>query len=224
MAQSNVDAETRRSGRQEYPEDRFDRIPRSGRVGVHRVTARPRHIWQYLIVGLLGFALLTTIGVIIVQGGGGSGGPIKSTSTASQPRASETPAVLDPAATVAVLDGTQIPNLGASVDQTITAEGWGQILFSEKIADSNVEISAVFYRDPADEAAARGLAEKLGGVSTYATEEYAELGARLIVLLGADYAGPGADAAAQAEAPAPEEAAADGAAGEADPSTEAPVE
>lgn len=216
MAQSNDDAGERRSGRQDYPEDRFDRTPRSGRVGAHRVTARPRHFWQYLIVALLAFALLTTVGVIVVQSFGGSSGPI-GTSEEPRPTQTDAPAELDPTATVAVLDGTQTPDLGMNVDQTITAEGWGQILFSEKLAEPDVEISAVFYRDPADEAAARGLAEKLGGVSTYVTEDYEELGARLIVLLGADYAGPGADAAAaQAEAdpgapvegePAPEEVA-----------------
>src|SRR5690606_29029883 len=87
------------------------------------------------------------------------------------------------------------------VGDAIMAEGWGQVLFSENLAESDVSISAVFYRDAADEAAARGLAEKRGGVSTYLTEDYAEFDARLIVLIGADYAGPGAEGGAPEPAP-----------------------
>ena len=37
------------------------------------------------------------------------------------------------------------------------------------------------------------LAKELGGVSTFQGSDYDEYGARLIVLLGADYAGPGSD-------------------------------
>ena len=36
-------------------------------------------------------------------------------------------------------------------------------------------------------------AKELGGVSTFQSSDYDEYGARLIVLLGADYAGPGSD-------------------------------
>ena len=75
----------------------------------------------------------------------------------------------------------------------ITQNGWGQILFSAPAASSDVKISAVFYSTPEDEAAALGLAKELGGVSTFQSSDYDEYGARLIVLLGVDYAGPGSD-------------------------------
>lgn len=200
VAQSNDTAETaRRESRQDYPEDRFDRVERSGRVGAHRIIAKPRHVWQYLIAGLLGFALLTTAGILFVQSTGGSSFSSAGADQQKQPTAQQTPkGALDPEATVAVLNGTTVPNLASVVDQTITSENWGKILFSGNAADSAVEISAVFYIDPADEAAAEGLAEKLGGVSTYQTENYQEYGVRLVVLLGADYAGPGLDEAKQA--------------------------
>ncbi|WP_427870671.1 LytR C-terminal domain-containing protein [Leucobacter luti] len=182
----------RRQSRQQYPEDRFDRVERSRRVGAHRVTPRPRYIWQYLIAALLGFALLTGIGILAVQSIGSTGKvPSPTRSSAATKEVPE----LDPTATIAVLNGTEIPNLAAALDQTITAEQWGQILFSGSAEVSDVQISAVFYRDEADAAAAEGLAAKLGGISTFATTDYGDYQARLIVLIGVDYAGPGVDLA-----------------------------
>ena len=75
----------------------------------------------------------------------------------------------------------------------ITQNGWGQILFSAPAASSDVQISAVFFSKPEDEPAALALAKELGGVSTFQSSDYDEYGAKLIVLLGSDYAGPGSD-------------------------------
>lgn len=192
MAQKTEGARTPVRSGSHLPEDRFDRVTRSGRVGAHRITARPRHVWQYLVGALLGFALLTTIGILAVQSIGSAGKlPIVGSPEATSAPATKVPAELDPTATVAVLNGSPTNNLAAALDTIITQEQWGQILFSGSAATSDVQISAVFYMDPADEAAAAGLAAKLGGISTYVTQDYASYQARLVVLLGADYAGPG---------------------------------
>ncbi|WP_239684088.1 LytR C-terminal domain-containing protein [Leucobacter musarum] len=189
---------SRLSARQTYPEDRFDRLKRTGRVGAHRVTARPRYIWQYLIAGLLGFAVLTTLGILAVQGIGGTGklslGPSSGSSGSSS---AQVTAELDPTATVAILNGTPTQYLAAALDTIVTEQQWGSIEFSGSAATADVAISAVFYSDPADAPAAAGLAEKLGGVSTYTSSDYEKYGVRLVVLLGADYKGPGIDEAAQ---------------------------
>ncbi len=196
MVQKTDDAAARLGTRQEYPEDRFDRIPRSSRVGAHRVTARPRYVWQFLIAALLGFALLTTLGILWVHNIGNAGRlPVIGPTATSAPPEAPKPE-LDPEATVAVLNGTETQNLAAALDQIIREEGWGQILFSGAAA-SEVQISAVFYADPADASAAEGLAAELGGLSTYVSTDYQDYGARLIVLLGADYAGPGLEEAEQ---------------------------
>ncbi|WP_017793186.1 LytR C-terminal domain-containing protein [Leucobacter salsicius] len=182
--------------RQRYPEDRFDRVARTGRVGAHRVTARPRYVWQFLIAGLLGFALLTTVGVLVVHNIGAAGKLPSLDRTPATTAPAKPEAKLDPTATVAVLNGSETPNLAASLDKLITDEQWGQILFSGSAASQDVKISAVFYSDPADADAAAGLAAKLGGLSTYTTQDYVEYGAKLVVLLGSDYAGPGLEEAA----------------------------
>ncbi|WP_053387092.1 LytR C-terminal domain-containing protein [Leucobacter japonicus] len=198
MAQRTSVDGSRPSARQTYPEDRFDRLKRTGRVGAHRVTARPRYIWQYLIAGLLGFAVLTTLGILAVQGIGGTGklslGP--SGESSGSANAKITPE-LDPTATVAILNGTPTQYLAAALDTIVTEQQWGSIEFSGSAATADVAISAVFYSDPADAPAAAGLAEKLGGVSTYTSTDYEKYGVRLVVLLGADYKGPGIDEAAQ---------------------------
>ena len=192
MAQKTEGAQPSVRGRGHQVEDRFDRVPRSGRVGAHRVTARPRYVWQYLIGGLLGFALLTTVGIFAVQSIGSAGNlPIVGSPQATTTPQTQVAGELDPTATVAVLNGSPTKNLAAALDTIIAEEQWGQILFSGSAATSDVQISAVFYMDPADAAAAEGLAAKLGGISTYATQDYASYQARLVVLIGADYAGPG---------------------------------
>lgn len=183
--------------RQTYPEDRFDRIAGSGRIGAHRLTPKPRHTWQYVIAGLLGFALLTTLGIFAVHRIGDSGRLPLPTESSSPTADKQVEAKLDPKATVAVLNGTQTPMLAEALDRIVSDEQWGQIVFSGDAASSDVKISAVFYSNPDDAAAAAGLASKLGGLSTYTTEDYQEYEARLVVLLGEDYAGPGIDEAQQ---------------------------
>ena len=188
--------------RNTLPLDRFDKLPKSRRVGVHRVVGRPRRFWIYLVSALLGIALLTAAGVIVLQVTGTN----FSSLTEELPKPTKAPPAvtpeLDPTAQIVVFNGTPMPNFEAVVDSVITQNGWGQILFSSPAASSDVQISAVFYSDPADESAALALAKELGGVSTFQTSDYDEYGARLVVLLGVDYAGPGSE---QLVMPVPEE-------------------
>ncbi len=196
--QHNADAAPRASrevaGRNALPTDRFDQLEKSARVGAHRVIGRPRRIWLFLVCAVLGFVLLTLAGVLYFQLSGTSVQDLRTgTQTAETTAPPKVKAELDPTAAVVVLNGTPMENFEAVVDNEITQNAWGQILFSGPAAVNDVEISAVFYGDPADEAAALGLAKELGGVSVFLTTDYAEYGARLIVLLGTDYAGPGSD-------------------------------
>lgn len=195
--------------RNALPLDRFDKLPKSGRVGVHRVVGRPRRFWIYLVSALLGVALLTAVGVIAIQVTGANLTGLAEEAPKPKKAAPTITPELDPTAPVVVFNGTPMASFETVVDGLITQNGWGQMLFSGPAASNDVQISAVFYSDPADEAAALALANELGGVSIFQTNEYDEYGARLLVLLGADYAGPGSDqlviAPADSEV-APEEA------------------
>lgn len=194
----NADVESRTSRgaaeRNTLPADRFDSLEKSSRVGAHRVIGRPRRIWLFLVCAVIGFLLLTIGGVLYLQLSGQSVADLRGDTTTTAPTApAKVKAELDPEAQVVVLNGTPMENFEAVVDNEITQNNWGQILFSGPASVSDVEISAVFYADPADEAAALGLAKELGGVSTFLNSDYAEYGARLIVLLGTNYSGPGSD-------------------------------
>ncbi|WP_244301153.1 LytR C-terminal domain-containing protein [Leucobacter insecticola] len=117
--------------------------------------------------------------------------PLVGTATPGPEPQPKADAVIDPNATVVVLNGTSTPNLAESVSGLITDRQWGQIVYSGSASETDVELSAVFYMDPADEAAAEALATKLGGISSYQTDRYVDYGVRLVVLIGANYAGPG---------------------------------
>ncbi len=186
-------ASSSRDPRTGLPLDRFDLVQASGRVGAHRIVGEPRRFWAYLVSALLGIVVLTGIGIVVVQTTGSNVVNFTSEGKPGGANVSQTEPELDPEASVVVLNGTTMPEFGAIVDGIITQNSWGQILFSGPAAANDVATSAVFYSDPADEAAALGLAQQLGGVSAYPSEAYTEYEARLVVLLGADYAGPGSE-------------------------------
>ncbi|RKQ83566.1 LytR cell envelope-related transcriptional attenuator [Mycolicibacterium mucogenicum 261Sha1.1M5] len=186
---------SRRAAASEYPADRFDEIPAGGRIGAHRVTAQPRVTWHFVLGGLIGAALLTTIGIVGVTIAGSAGTLPLPSSQGPATADTKVKPNLNPEATVAVLDGTTAEGATAQALATvITDEKWGTIVLAGPAADTDTAISAVFYADAANEAAALGLAEKLGGVSTYLNADYAEGDSDLVVLIGADYAGPGKSA------------------------------
>ncbi len=188
---------SRGTASQSYPADRFDEIPRSSRVGAHRVTAQPKVLWLYVFVTLAGAALLTALGIIGVNIANTTGSlpPLPSETREPVEEPAQVQAELDPEATVVLLDGTSADGeLALRLAPIITDQQLGVILAAAPAASSDVTISAVFYADPTDEAAAHGLANELGGISTYPSTDYTEYGARLVVLLGTDYAGPGKDA------------------------------
>lgn len=189
MVDERVEARSRRATH-EYPRDRFDDMNRVRRVGVHRVTPRPKHFWAYLLTGLLGFAILTTLGILWVQ----SVGSITENPLAQRSETVEAPpvqAMLDPEATVMVLDSTPEQELGIGIDEAISSEGWGDVIFTGPASAEEIVESYVAYAAPNDEASALGLAEKLGGLPVKRSEEFRSLDARLVVVVGANYQGPG---------------------------------
>lgn len=180
--------------RQEYPADRFDAVERSGRVGAHRVNPRPRFVWQTLIACVLGVAILTTAGVLWLSLGSGATSTALKGAKEATGSSQQVTGKLDPEATITILEGTANDGaLAAAVDVAIRTEGLGAVVGAITADTNDIKISAVFYTDPADEAAAIGLGKELGGIAAYQNEAYAEYDARLVVLLGADYKGPGSD-------------------------------
>ena len=178
--------------------DRFDSVERIRRVGAHRAVEKTGSTAVWVVTAVLLTLILTAVGVLIytLQPSSVTFG------SKSDPDKINTPAVVGevaPDTTVVVLNGTAVPSLAFSVDEIINAEGWGSTLYAGDASEQDVEISAIFYKDPADEALAKGLGEKLGGISTYQNPNYSQEGNQLTVLLGKDYKGPGLEEALQTD-------------------------
>lgn len=182
---------------EKFPRDRFDEIPGDiQRIGAHRAP-RPRGRgwitfgWAALatvvLVGAGIFALSLVNGAISFNGIT----PSRSTSSAPTPTPTPTPTIVptvDPSLSVNVLNGTPTAGLGAKVGDVLTAAGWkvGAIANADV---TNLTTTVVYYSDPAKEAAALGAAQSLPGATVQNTQDFADTGADLTVVVGSNYAG-----------------------------------
>jgi hypothetical protein len=141
------------------------------------------------------------------------GGAGSSTAATEAPTPTPTVApVTDGTKSVTVLNGTEIAGLATRVGDAAVASGWN-VGSRANASTTDFATTTVYYADAANEGAALGLAQLLGGVPTELNASFP--GADLTVVLGTDYAGPGlTDAAAPAEEAPAEEA----------PAEDAPVE
>lgn len=116
----------------------------------------------------------------------GSSRPTASTPTASIPTASGSPTSgpVDRSVSVTVLNGTQRSGLAGRAATALRATGWTVRVGNER----TTRPTTVVYPSGAQQATAQALAVDLGG--SPAVEQSGRYGgARLTVLLGADYAG-----------------------------------
>jgi len=169
--------------------DSFDKPPKLRRVGAHRAPKPASAAWLRALWIVLATAALTALGIIFVVIGPenilfpqGNNESQEAVSPEEQVKG-----ITDPATTVTVLNGTTTPGLGDEVAAIITDNSYGTVEFVGNSSDQTATISAVFYTTPEDEALAKGLGEKLGGMSYYLQSTYASFGTQLIVLIGSDY-------------------------------------
>lgn len=187
-----------------HPRDRFDvKGPsESARVGAHRAPERRGRGWVafawataatvvLVIVGIVGLQLITDrldLDAVFPQQSA-SAPPTEAASTAPP-----APAVVDPEALVTVLNGTSTSGLGAKAAEQLARAGWSQNIAVSNADQRTVEKTIVYYQDPSQEGAARGLAEALGvGTITMSDDFAVDAGAsgettfQLVVVLGSDY-------------------------------------
>ncbi|MFB2554809.1 LytR C-terminal domain-containing protein [Herbiconiux liangxiaofengii] len=188
-----------------FPEDSFDRLPAdSGRVGAHRGPVPRGRGWRVLAWAALATALLVAAGVIYLaviddrnqftDVAGGSSATAVPTDTATEAPA-VTP-VTDGTKSVTILNGTDNVGLATRVGDAAAAAGWN-IGSRANATSTDFPTTTVYYADAANEAAALGLAQLLGGVPTELNASYP--GADLTAVLGTDYAGPGLTESAPVE-------------------------
>lgn len=182
-----------KESRYELPRDRFDDAEPTGRVGAHRIVGNPNRAWVYVLAGAISILLLTGAGIAAVMFADvnltklfeQTDAEVAEAEKAVQPQ-------LDPTATVVVLNGTPATDFALVVDEEITANGWGSVIFAGEAATTDIQKTTVFYSTEADEAAALGLAEQFGA-TTQLNSKYAQYDARLVLVIGANYQGPAQD-------------------------------
>lgn len=191
--------------KQKFVADRFDEIVREpGYIGLRRLRRR-RAFWVIPAGVIAGSSLLLiALGLWWVDRAGDSleidpseiaivapePEPELAPEPEPEPEVVEAEPIVNPTAdqasglTVTVLNGTLTQGLAASAGERLTAEGWPEQTLAN--AETNtVDESFVAYRREEDEGLARGAAQILGIEEVLFTDRY--LGARITVVLGADY-------------------------------------
>ena len=185
--------------------DRFDDIPEDkSYVGLRRVK-RPATYWLVplgIVVGVS--AVLTAAGLFLVDRSDDylelspeeialetpEPEPEPQPEPEPEPEPEPVEPIVNPSTdeiedlTVTILNGTDTAGLAAGAGELLDAEGWPEQTLTN--ADSqDVETSLVAYGSDEDEGLARGVAQILGIDEVIETNDYP--GARITVLLGADY-------------------------------------
>ncbi|CAD6003604.1 LytR C-terminal domain-containing protein [Agreia sp. COWG] len=201
-----------------YPADRFDVIPADlHRTGAHRGPRRKGRgwiafAWAALATGVIVGAGVIALGVInksivIPDVFGSDTSTTQAATPEPTPTATITP-VVDPAATITILNGTTTAGLAASVGDSLVTAGWAGVGSTANASSSDFKTTTVYYADAAQQAAALGLANSLfekatadaaaSGVTLSITSVRVEQstqfpGANLTAVLGADFVEPSID-------------------------------
>jgi hypothetical protein len=202
------------------PTDRFDTIPADiERTGAHRGPRRKGRGWIAFAWAALATGIIVAGGVIglaVINNNlkfseilGGS--TVATEAPAPTPTPAPTTAItpiVDPALAVTVLNGTETVGLAASIGEAMREAGWDGIGSTANASATDFKTTTVYYVDPANEAAALGLADSLfakattdaeaNGVALSITSVRVEQsdqfqGADLTVVLGSDFLEPSAD-------------------------------
>jgi hypothetical protein len=186
-----------------YPRDRFDDLPEesTGRVGAHRAENPRMRGWVVLLWALLATAVLMTVGIFGTLIAQGRIVLVPEPEPTVEPTPVVTP-VVDTSFSVLVLNATPESGLATRVKDEIVAAGWAADTVTAGEAGSNdFPETTVYYAFPADEAAAAGLADVIGGArvamdATYQppddpdTPDDESQTKQLVVVLGLDRVAP----------------------------------
>jgi LytR cell envelope-related transcriptional attenuator len=174
---------------QKFPRDRFDSIPHGiERVGAHRAPARRGAGWIAFGWAALATVILVAVGiggVMILNDRLDFGEPTAPPETEAP--VATAPPTIAPDIPVTVLNGTTTSGLAASTGETLTANGIPVGTTANASTDDITE-TVVYYATPDLEGAARGVAQVLPVADVRLSEEFAEIGTPLVVVLGSDYA------------------------------------
>lgn len=189
--------------------DRFDDVPVDPEyVGLRR-KRRERHFWLIPVGVVVGLSMvLAAIGMfwvsqadnyleldpedVAISAPPPEEQPVAEPEPESEPEPEPVEPIVNPNAeqidglTITILNGTDTTGLAARAGNLLDREGWPEQTRTNA-EESGVEDSLVAYQSEEDEGLARGVAQILGIDEVTLTESYP--GARITVLLGADFTG-----------------------------------
>jgi hypothetical protein len=177
-----------------YPPDRFDRPPADlQRVGAHRAPRPGGRAWVSFAWAAVATIVLIGVGVLAMFAINNrvifnpfEGAPPSET-PATTPTVQPT---VDPAVTVIVLNGTTVEGLAGQVGEVLADQGW-TIGARSNASQQDVQTSTIFYSEPVQEGAARGLSAALNGMAIQQSDAFAVPDqSRITIVLGADYTPP----------------------------------
>ena len=175
---------------QKFPRDRFDSIPHGiERVGAHRAPARRGAGWV-----AFGWAALVTV-VLVGVGIGGvilfndrlNFGDTGAVATPTPTAAVTAPPTVAPDIPVTVLNGTTTSGLAARAGETLTAAGI-PVGTTANASENDLTETVVYYATPDLEGAARGVAAAIPEADVRLSEQFAQIGTPLVLVVGSDYA------------------------------------
>jgi hypothetical protein len=173
---------------QKFPRDRFDSIPHGiERVGAHRAPTRRGAGWV-----AFGWAALATV-VLVAAGIGGVvllndrlnfGDPVV---TPSATPVATVPPTIAPDVPVTVLNGTTTAGLAARAGEALTAAGI-PVGTTANASASDLTETVVYFATADLEGAARGVAQAVPEADVRLSEQFAQIGTPLVLVVGSDYA------------------------------------
>lgn len=181
-----------------FPKDRFDDLPAEpGRVGAHRAENPRLRFGSVLLWSAIATVVIILIGVFgtMLATGRLDFAPAPEASQGAGPVAPK----VDTSYPVLVLNATDEDGLGATIRDTIVDAGWS----ADDVQDDNASAddfptTTVYYQSAADEAAARGLADVIGGAEVSLDDTFqvvndpgtpaadGTVGLQLVVIVGLD--------------------------------------
>lgn len=155
-----------------FPRDRFDDVPETDRVGAHRAENPRMRGWVVLLWAALATVVLIAVGIFgtLLASGRIDLAPTPTPTVTPAPQV--TP-VIDTAYDVLILNATPEQGLATQMKDVVVGAGWTDDKVTAGEAGSqDFPTTTVFYVDPADEAAAAGLAQVIGGADIEQSDAY----------------------------------------------------
>ncbi|HYP72838.1 MAG TPA: LytR C-terminal domain-containing protein, partial [Microbacterium sp.] len=155
------------------PKDRFDDLPADhGRIGAHRAENPRMRGGVVLLWSVIATVVLVALGVFgsMIATGRITLFPTPEPTVTVAPTAE---AVLDTSYAVTVLNATPQRGLAAAIRDTVIAAEWpADSVLDGDAGSEDFPTTTVYYATPADEGAARGLAQAIGGADVQLNDVY----------------------------------------------------